>query len=186
VATTRRPGAKDDPGRRDPSGRRPRTAVTGALALVLIAVALSLRIATESMPAPTIRRTLAAYVRLPGSTPALQWPREGQAAVEVQAVGSFGSSGASAPVPIASVAKVMTAYVTLREHPLGAGQDGFTMTVTAAQVAEQRQRLAVGQSTLPVRAREQISERDDRIHGARPAATRARGHARARVRGDRR
>jgi serine-type D-Ala-D-Ala carboxypeptidase (penicillin-binding protein 5/6) len=130
------------------------------LALVLIAVALPLRIATESMPPPTIRRTLAAYVRLPGSAPALQWPREGQAAVEVEGVGSFGSSsGSMAPVPIASVAKVMTAYVTLREHPLGAGQDGFTMTVTAAQVAEQRQRLAVGQSTLPVRAGEQITER---------------------------
>jgi len=159
VATTQRPGAKDDPGRRDHPGRRQRTAVTGALALVLIAVVLSLRIATENMPPPTIRRTLAAYVRLPGSTPALQWPREGQAAVEVEAVGSFGSSGSTAPVPIASVAKVMTAYVILREHPLGAGHDGFMMTVTGTQVAEQRQRLAVGQSTLPVRVGEQISER---------------------------
>ncbi len=131
----------------------------GALALALIAVALSLRIATENAPPPIIRRTLAAYVRLPGSTPTLQWPREGQSAVEVEGVGSFGSSGSSAPVPIASVAKVMTAYVTLREHPLGAGQAGFVMTVTPAQVAEQRQRLAFGQSTLPVRAGEQISER---------------------------
>jgi serine-type D-Ala-D-Ala carboxypeptidase (penicillin-binding protein 5/6) len=159
VAITQRPGAKDGPGRRDPPGRRPRTAVTGALVLVLIAVALSLRIATENMPPPTIRRTLAAYVRLPGRAPALRWPREGQAAVEVQGVGSFGSSGSSAPVPIASVAKVMTVYVTLREHPLSAGQAGFAMTVTAAQVAEQRQRLAAGQSTLPVRAGERISER---------------------------
>ncbi len=149
----------DDPGPRDPSRRRPRTAVIGAVALVLIAVALSLRIATENMPPPTIRRTLAAYVRLPGSAPVLQWPREGQAAVEVEGVGSFGSAGSSVPVPIASVAKVMTGYVTLREHPLGAGQAGFVMTVTAAQVAEQRQRLGVGQSTLPVRAGEQISER---------------------------
>jgi serine-type D-Ala-D-Ala carboxypeptidase (penicillin-binding protein 5/6) len=131
----------------------------GALALVLIAVALSLRIATENVPPATIRRTLAAYVRLPGSAPVLQWPREGQAAVEVEGVGSFGSSRSSAPVPIASVAKVMTAYVTLREHPLGAGQAGFVMTVTTAQVVEQRQRLGVGQSTLPVRAGEQISER---------------------------
>lgn len=159
MATTQRPGAKDDPGPKDPSGRRPRPAVTGALALVLIAVALSLRIATENMPAATIRRTLAAFVRLPGSAPALQWPREGQAAVEIEGVGSFGSSGSTVPVPIASVAKVMTAYVTLREHPLGAGQAGFAMTVTAAQVAEQRRRLAVGQSTLPVQAGERISER---------------------------
>jgi D-alanyl-D-alanine carboxypeptidase (penicillin-binding protein 5/6) len=148
------------PGREDPPGRRPRTALVGAFALVLIAaVALPWRIATEHVPALTIRRTLATYVRVPGSAPSLAWPREGEAAVEVEGVGSFGTSGASAPVPIASVAKVMTAYVTLLEHPLGAGQSGFAMTVTPAQVAEQRQRLALGQSILPVRAGEQISER---------------------------
>ncbi len=38
------------------------------------------------------------------------------------------------PVPIASVAKVMTAYLTLREHPLDAGEQGFSMTITAADV----------------------------------------------------
>jgi D-alanyl-D-alanine carboxypeptidase (penicillin-binding protein 5/6) len=148
------------PGREDPPGRRPRTALVGAFALVLIAVvALPWRIATEHVPALMVRRTLATYVRVPGSAPSLAWPREGEAAVEVEGVGSFGTSGASAPVPIASVAKVMTAYVTLLEHPLGAGQSGFLMTVSPAEVAEQRQRLALGQSILPVRAGEQISER---------------------------
>lgn len=53
----------------------------------------------------------------------------------------------------------MTAYLTLREHPLSAGQSGFTLTVTAAQAAEERERLAEGQSVVPVKAGEHLSER---------------------------
>jgi D-alanyl-D-alanine carboxypeptidase (penicillin-binding protein 5/6) len=134
-------------------------AVAGTFAVALVAVALPLRITTEDVPALAIQRTLASYVRLPGGAPVLTWPREGQAAVEVEGVGSLGASGGSTPVPIASVAKVMTAYLTLLEHPLGAGQAGFVMTVTPAEVQEYKQRVALDQSTLPVRTGERISER---------------------------
>ena len=89
----------------------------------------------------------------------LAWPREGQAAVEVEGVGSVATSGQLTPVPIASVAKVMTAYLTLLEHPLAAGEEGFVMTITRAEVAEEEQRAALGQSTLTVRAGERITER---------------------------
>ncbi len=89
----------------------------------------------------------------------LAWPREGQAALEVERVGSLGASGGSTPVPIASVAKVMTAYLTLREHPLGAGEEGFVVTISAADVEEEKRRLALGESTLRVRAGERITER---------------------------
>jgi D-alanyl-D-alanine carboxypeptidase (penicillin-binding protein 5/6) len=74
-------------------------------------------------------------------------------------VGSFGASGGEMPVPIASVAKVMTAYLTLREHPLAAGEEGFVVRITPAEVEEQKQRLALGESTVSVKAGEQISER---------------------------
>ena len=37
------------------------------------------------------------------------------------------------PVAIASLAKVMTAYLTLKRYPLSGAQEGFTVTVTAAQ-----------------------------------------------------
>jgi D-alanyl-D-alanine carboxypeptidase (penicillin-binding protein 5/6) len=117
------------------------------------------RIATAGTPPLVIQRTLAAYVRLPGSSPVLAWPREGQAAVEVEGVGSVGTSGELTPVPIASVAKVMTAYLTLREHPLAAREEGFTMTITSADVEEAEQRAALGQSTLMVRIGERITER---------------------------
>jgi D-alanyl-D-alanine carboxypeptidase (penicillin-binding protein 5/6) len=76
-------------------------------------------------------------------------------------LGSLGTSGAAqAPVPTASVAKVMTAYLTLKNDPLPADGDGFTMTVTKADVADWRERLLLGQSTVAVRAGEQMTERE--------------------------
>jgi D-alanyl-D-alanine carboxypeptidase (penicillin-binding protein 5/6) len=141
------------------SSRRLRWAAFGALALILATAAVIWRIDTERTPPIAIRRTLAAEVRLPGSSPVLGWPREGQAAVEVEGVGSFGSMGSDTAVPIASVAKIMTAYLTLSEYPLAVGEEGFTMTVTRTEVAEEEQRVGLGQSTLAVRAGERISER---------------------------
>ena len=130
-----------------------------ALALVPLAVAVILRVASERAPIPVIRSTLPAYIRLPGRPPRLAWPREGEAAVEVEGVGSLGIAGVSAPVPIASIAKVMTAYLTLLEHPLAAGQEGLSIRITPADVAEERERLALDESTVTVRAGERITER---------------------------
>ena len=141
------------------SRERLRPWAIGALVAAALLVAAAWRIATETAPPLAMQRTLPAAVRFPGSPPLLAWPGGGQAAVEVEGVGSFGSSGESTPVPIASVAKVMTAYLTLRAHPLAAGQQGFVMTVTPADVREEQQRASLGQSTLQVRAGEQISER---------------------------
>ncbi len=141
------------------SGWRARVAVVCALALVLLGGATWRRIATEGTPPLVIHRLLAAYTRLPGRSPQLAWPGEGEAAVEVEGVGSLGGSGGSTPVPIASVAKVMTAYLTLLAHPLGPGAEGFTMTVTGADVEEEEERVALGESTLEVRAGEQLTER---------------------------
>jgi D-alanyl-D-alanine carboxypeptidase (penicillin-binding protein 5/6) len=131
----------------------------GAGALALLIVAIVARLATEATPPLIVRRTLAAYVRLPGSAPVLAWPREGQAAVEVEGIGGVARSGALTPVPIASVAKIMTAYLVLREHPLARGRAGFVVTITSADVEEQEDREALGESTLSVRAGERITER---------------------------
>jgi serine-type D-Ala-D-Ala carboxypeptidase (penicillin-binding protein 5/6) len=133
--------------------------VVGALVVVLLLLVGLRRITTEGTPLFLVHRMLPAHARLPGRAPVLAWPEEGQAAVEVEGVGSLGTSGGSAPVPIASVAKVMTAYLTLREHPLAAGEQGFSMTITAADVAEEERREALGESTLNVRVGEQLSER---------------------------
>jgi D-alanyl-D-alanine carboxypeptidase (penicillin-binding protein 5/6) len=141
------------------SERRLRTWALGALLVVLLAIAIVWRAATESTPPLLVHRTLPAYVRLPGGMPAIAWPREGQAAVEVEGIGSFGTSGSSTPVPIASVAKVMTAYLTLLEHPLAPGRQGFVVTITPAEVTEEGERVALDESTLSVKAGERLTER---------------------------
>ena len=63
------------------------------------------------------------------------------------------------PVPIASLAKVMTAYLTLKRYPLSGAQDGFTITVTAAQAQAEAEDAAQGQSVVAVQAGEQLTER---------------------------
>ena len=59
------------------------------------------------------------------------------------------------PVAIASLAKVMTAYLTLQRYPLSGEQDGFTILITE----EQARAEARGQSVVAVRAGEQLTER---------------------------
>ncbi|KKZ73208.1 peptidase M15 [Streptomyces showdoensis] len=86
----------------------------------------------------------------------LPWPEEGQASVAVEGVGSLGVSGGREPVPIASVAKVMTAYQILRDHPLRAGEDGPEITVdeTAAQESH-----SLSESAAPVRQGQRLTQR---------------------------
>ncbi|MHB1810461.1 MAG: D-alanyl-D-alanine carboxypeptidase family protein, partial [Solirubrobacteraceae bacterium] len=129
------------------------------LALVLLALAVAARLATERLPSVRVQRLLAATVSIRGPRPKLAWPSEGESAIEVVGIGSLGRHGPDTPVPIASVAKVMTAYLTLREHPLAPGSDGFEMTVTQAEVEEERARVALDESVTPVAAGERLSER---------------------------
>ncbi|MFE2041998.1 D-alanyl-D-alanine carboxypeptidase family protein [Streptomyces sp. NPDC059477] len=59
----------------------------------------------------------------------LPWPKEGQASVTDMESGRSGTSGAQNPVPIASLAKVMTAHVILTGHPLEKEESGPLVTV---------------------------------------------------------
>lgn len=84
----------------------------------------------------------------------VEWPSRGQAAF-VLGDGRPAASPHQRPTPIASLAKVMTAYLTLERYPLSAAQDGFTITVAE----EQAQAEGQGQSVVAVRAGEQLTER---------------------------
>ena len=86
------------------------------------------------------------------------WPVRGQASFRAGG-GLTGSSPHEAPVPIASLAKVMTAYLVLRALPLLDGADGPTLHVTGADVADTQHRKAEQQSLVAVRAGEEITER---------------------------
>src|SRR4029450_12770894 len=60
--------------------------------------------------------------------------------------------------PIASVAKVMTAYLVLRNHPLQPGQDGPTITLTDADVADTDRRRGQEEAVVSIAAGEQLTE----------------------------
>jgi D-alanyl-D-alanine carboxypeptidase (penicillin-binding protein 5/6) len=89
----------------------------------------------------------------------LAWPSEGEAAVAVDGFGSLGAVGGRAPVPIASLAKVMTAYLVLKDDPLEPGEEGFEVTISAADVEDLHRRLALEQSVVEVEVGEVLSER---------------------------
>ena len=132
----------------------------GALVLAVVLAAGVWRLATEAAPPLRIQRTLAAYVRLAGPSPTLAWPGEGEAAAEVEGVGSFGTSGPSAAVPIASLAKVDDRLPHAARTSPRRRCAGFVMVVSPAEADEQRERAELGESTVPVSAGERVSERE--------------------------
>jgi D-alanyl-D-alanine carboxypeptidase (penicillin-binding protein 5/6) len=86
------------------------------------------------------------------------WPADGQAAVQIgQSQVQAGPNQHAAA--IASVAKVMTAYLVLREHPLQPGQDGPTIALTDADVADTDRRRRRQESVVSIAAGEQLTER---------------------------
>jgi D-alanyl-D-alanine carboxypeptidase (penicillin-binding protein 5/6) len=83
------------------------------------------------------------------------WPPIGQGAYVV-GDGRTAASPHQRPVPIASLAKVMTAYLVLKHHPDGDAR----FVVEPADVVDTETRRRDGQSIVAVRAGEQLSERD--------------------------
>ena len=60
----------------------------------------------------------------------------GEGAVAIPAIGIDVASGPEQPVPVASLTKLMTAYVVLHDHPLGAERSRPSITVTQADVED--------------------------------------------------
>ncbi len=87
-----------------------------------------------------------------------QWPVQGQASFTVGG-GPVESSPGQHPAPIASVAKVMTAYLVLRASPLADGADGFRLTVGEDDAVDTQARATNDESLVPVRVGEVITER---------------------------
>ncbi|MFE9706889.1 D-alanyl-D-alanine carboxypeptidase [Streptomyces sp. NPDC005930] len=123
------------------------------LLVIIVGVVQSMR----PLPAPTLDLTAKDSFTFEGGKPEIPWPSSGQAALDVQGIGTFGSSGDQKPVPIASVAKVMTAYVILRDHPLKSGAEGPKIKID--QAAEE-QSEAGDESTVHVYAGDSISQRE--------------------------
>src|SRR5690348_166548 len=86
------------------------------------------------------------------------WPAEGQAAFVRTGDSRLHASPNQHAAPIASVAKVMTAYLVLRHHPLAVGEAGPTITLTEDDVADADRRRRQEESIVSVEAGEQLTE----------------------------
>jgi len=90
---------------------------------------------------------------------AVSWPADGVSAADISGFGVVAGPGATRPVPIASVAKVMTAYVVLHDHPLPPGGSGPDITVRPSEAAAYPSQARDGDSVVPVVAGERLTER---------------------------
>ncbi len=98
-------------------------------------------------------------ILLPASNAILPWPPlPEQASISVLGIGKIGDFNDSAPIPIASVAKIMTALVVLKDHPLKLGSQGPLLTMTAQDADYFGTYLDRGGSVAKVVAGEQLSE----------------------------
>ncbi|MFF2718979.1 serine hydrolase [Streptomyces sp. NPDC058011] len=125
--------------------------------LLLLLIVFAIVQVMRPLPDPALELTAKPTYTFEGGETELSWPGQGQSAVMVDGVGSLGSEGAQKPAPIASVAKVMTAYVILKEHPLKGDEVGGT--ITADQKAEDESKNA-DESVAPLTNGQKLSQRE--------------------------
>ncbi len=104
-------------------------------------------------------QSLASSSSLGEAVPRTVWPADGQAAFVLAGRSQVQAGPNQHAAPIASVAKVMTAYLVLRDHPLRPGEDGPSITLTDADVADTDRRRGQQESVVSIAAGEQLTER---------------------------
>lgn len=129
------------------------------LALVLLAVVAAAVQWFRPLPSARLVSRVTSELVSAGTAVSPPWPSGGEAALAVAGLGMLGGDRADRAVPIASIAKVMTAYVILTDHPLSPGASGPLLTVSPADVLTYRQDVATAQSVVAVTAGEQLTER---------------------------
>jgi D-alanyl-D-alanine carboxypeptidase (penicillin-binding protein 5/6) len=133
--------------------------------LLVVFAAIAAALGYQLLASPSSRPASPSDVRrsehrgaLGEALPSTAWPADGQAAVQTGQSQIQGGPNQHAAA-IASVAKVMTAYLVLRDHPLRPGEDGPTITLTDADVADTDRRRRQQESIVSIAAGEQLTER---------------------------
>jgi D-alanyl-D-alanine carboxypeptidase (penicillin-binding protein 5/6) len=142
----------------------PLVAALGAAALVAAVIGATVRVTAAVPPLRADVHTEPALT-VPGDPPApVDLPAGGSMVLEADPGGGapparLASLAPAVVRPIGSIAKTKTALAVLAAHPLAAGEDGPTLTMTAEDVTLFEQALSVDGSSLPVHAGERLSER---------------------------
>jgi D-alanyl-D-alanine carboxypeptidase (penicillin-binding protein 5/6) len=124
-----------------------------SVVLILVAEAL-----LYLRPLPTLQPVISIKNSTTSNPTALPWPSYGQSAIGAEGFGVLASSGEQKPAPIASVAKVMTAYSVLKQKPLKPGQQGPIISISDQDVLTYNDYYSKGGSVAKVVPGEKISE----------------------------
>lgn len=126
--------------------------------LVATALVVAMQLPLRHQPA-LVHQTLTSVIPHSLSVPPLAWPSIGSGALVIPALGVV-QSWRDHVAPVASLTKMMTAYVTLRHLPLAVGQVGPCHVVTASDVVTYVTEKTAGESGVVVVAGERLCEID--------------------------
>jgi len=129
--------------------------------LILIAIVLAIILSAQILRPfgkPKITLTINTNPTTAG-TLNINWPPNAQGAICIANEELIDKTADQSPKPTASVAKIMTAYVILKDHPLASFQDGPTLALTSEDVKVYRDDKRDHQSVVKVVAGEKLTER---------------------------
>ncbi|MER5196955.1 D-alanyl-D-alanine carboxypeptidase [Streptomyces sp. NPDC002755] len=128
--------------------------------VILLLVAFAIAQAVRPLPETALTLTAKDSYTFEGGKTQLPWPSEGQGWMDADGVGTMGSFGKQTPVAIGSVAKTMTAYIILKDHPMKAGEEGPEIEVDATAEKEGGYDVSGDESTLnTVKAGDKLTEK---------------------------
>lgn len=131
----------------------------GIIILGIILIILLIPIIQVVRPCPVIEaKPVSPEIELPGSF-SVTFPAQGESAVGTDNLGVIASTDDQTPVPIASVAKIMTAYLVLQAYPLKTGQTGPSLIMNAQDVSDYQFGVENGYSVLKVEEGESLTEK---------------------------
>lgn len=125
--------------------------------LILVATLFVLAIVSYLRPLPSLS-PIRSLQPLTASGVPLAWPTGGEAAIGAVGYGILATNNAQTVRPTASIAKLVTSLAVLQKYPLQLGEQGPTITLTAADVVLYQQYVAEQGSVVLVQAGEQITE----------------------------
>jgi D-alanyl-D-alanine carboxypeptidase (penicillin-binding protein 5/6) len=128
------------------------------LLIVSVILAIIAEVLLYLRPLPTLQPVVSIKNPTTGSAITLPWPVYGQAAIGAAGFGVLETNGAQKSAPIASVAKVMTAYSVLKEKPVKPGQQGPMISINDKDILSYNDYYSKNGSVAKVASGEKISE----------------------------
>lgn len=130
------------------------TSTTSSTTTTLTGSSTTSSVATTTTTLATTTTTLAT----PPAALTMPWPGVASAAVAVPQLSIQASSSPQRTLPVASLTKMMSAWVILHKLPLSYAQTGPCLVVNAADVAAYNYDVASGQSNVKIALNETLCE----------------------------